>query len=71
MPASLTGVRWLRSSDEVARTAAHCFDGELDGSPGRHDDYGQRSIERLNAVEQLQAFLTGGGIARVIEVHEE
>ena len=57
--------------DEVARAAAHGFDGELDGTPGGHHDDGQRGIEGLNAVEQLEAFLAGGGIARVIEVHED
>ena len=43
---------------------------ELHGPPGRHHDDGQRGVERLNAVKQLQAFLAGGGIAGVIEVHE-
>ena len=57
--------------NEVARAAAHGLDGEFHRTPGRHHDHRQSGVERLDAVEQFQAFLAGGGVARVIEVHQD
>ena len=60
-----------RFLDEVARPPPHRFDGQFDIGPGRHDHDRQRAVERLNAGEQIESFLARGGVARVIEVHEQ
>ena len=57
--------------DEVARAAAHGLDGQFDAAPGGHHDHRQRGVERLDAVEQVETFLAGGGVARVVEVHQD
>ena len=59
-----------RLLDEIARAAAHGFDGEFDAAPRGHDDHGQRGVESLDAVEEFEAFLPAGGVAGVVEVHE-
>ena len=57
--------------DEVAGAAAHGFDGQVHAAPGGHDDDRKRAIEGLDAVEQVEPFLAGGGVARVVEVHQD
>ena len=57
--------------NEIARAAAHGLHGQLHRSPGRHHDHRQGGIEALDAVEQLETFLAGGGVARVVEVHQD
>ena len=56
---------------EVARAAAHRFDRDVDAAPGGHDDDGQRGVERAQVVEQIEPFLAGRRVARVIEVHQD
>ena len=56
--------------DEVARAAAHCFDGQFDIGPGGHHDDRQRGVERLNAGEQIQTLLARGRVPGVIQVHQ-
>ncbi len=46
-----------RLLNEIARAAAHGFDGEFHRSPRGHHDHRQSGIERLDAVEQLQTLL--------------
>jgi hypothetical protein len=57
--------------DEVASAALDGFDGEVDVAPGSHDNDWQAGIEFLDAGEEIEALLAGGGIARVVEVDEE
>src|SRR5262249_13178037 len=56
---------------EVAGAAAHGFYGDLDGGPGGHDYDWESGVERLNAGEEIEALLAGGGVASVIEVDED
>ena len=60
-----------RLLDEVARAAAHGFHRQLHAAPGRHHDHRQRGVQRLDAVEQVQPFLPAGGVARVVQVHQD
>ena len=57
--------------DEVARAAAHGLHRQVHAAPGGHDDHRQRGVERLDAVQQVEALLAGGGVARVVEVHQD
>ena len=57
--------------NEIAGPAPHGLHGQLDRPPGRHHDHRQVGVEGLNAVEQVKAFLAGGGVARVVEVHQD
>ena len=56
--------------DEVSRSTAHRFDGQFDAAPGGHDHDGHGAVYDLNAREQVEPFLTGSSVSRVIEVHE-
>jgi len=56
--------------DEVARSPAHSFHRQLHRAPRRHDDHGQRGIDRLHMLQQLQPFLPAGGVAGVVQVHQ-
>ena len=56
--------------NEIARAAAHSLHRQFHRAPRGHHDHRQRGIERLDAIQQLQPFLPGGGVARVIEVHQ-
>ena len=58
-----------RLGDEVARAAPHGLDRHLDARPGGHDDDGQRRVDVLDLVEEVEALLAGGRVARVVEVH--
>ena len=60
-----------RLLDEIARAAAHRFHRQFHAAPRRHHDHGQRGVQQLYAVEQFQPFLPAGGVARVIEVHQD
>ncbi len=60
---------WLL--DEVAGAALDAFDGEIDVAPGGHHDNRQARIDLLKTREQVEAFLAGGGVARVVEVDEQ
>ena len=60
-----------RLLDEVARAAAHRLDRLVDAAPRRHDDHGQRRRRAPGAREQqVEPLAPGGGVARVVEVHE-
>ena len=60
-----------RLLDEIARAAAHGFDGQFHAAPRGHDDHRQRGVEQFDAVEQFQPFLPAGGVAGVVEVHQD
>ena len=57
--------------DEVARAALDAFDGQIDVAPGGHHDHRQPRVELLDARQQIEALLAGGGVARVVEVDEQ
>ena len=57
--------------DEIAGAAAHGLDGDVDAGPRRHDDDRQRGVEPLQFLQKFEAFLAAGGVARVVEVHED
>ena len=59
-----------RLLDIVARAAAHRLDGAGDAAPRRHDEDGQRGIDRADPLDEVQAFLPGGRVAGVVEVED-
>ena len=59
-----------RLLDKVARAALDAFDGQVDVAPRRHHDHREARIEFLDMGEQIEAFLAGGGVARVVQVDE-
>ena len=40
-------------------------------APRRHDDHRQRLVGGVNALEQLEPFLAGRRVARVVEIHQD
>ena len=60
-----------RLLDKVARAALDALDGEVDVAPRGHHDHRQARVDLLNAREQVEALLAGGGVARVVEVDEQ
>ena len=56
---------------EVAGAAAHRLDGDVDRAPRGHHDHRQRFVAGVNALQQVEAFLAGGGVARVVQVHQD
>ena len=59
-----------RLLDVVARAAPHRFDRARDAAPRRHDEHGQRRIERADPLHQVESFLAGGRVARVVQVED-
>jgi hypothetical protein len=59
-----------RLLNEVARPPAHGLDRQPHVAPGRHHDYRNAAIEGHNLGEQVQAFLTRGGIAGVVQINQ-
>ena len=57
--------------NEVARAAPHRFDRQLDVAPRGHDDDRQIAVERHNLRKQIEAFLAGRGVARVVEIDQQ
>ncbi len=57
--------------DEVASAAAHGFDRKSNVAPGRHDDDWNVAVEGDDFRKQVETFLAGGGVARVIQVDED
>ena len=55
---------------EVARAAAHRFDRHLDAAPGRHHDDRQRRVVAADLRQQVEPFLAGRRVARVVEIHQ-
>jgi hypothetical protein len=60
---------WLL--DEAARPPAHRLDGRVDCAPAGHHDHRQMGIERSRARDQFEAFASGRGVARVVEVGQQ
>ena len=60
-----------RLLNEVAGAALDAFDGQIDVAPRRHHDDRQARIDLLNARQQVEAFLAGGSVARVVQVDEQ
>ena len=61
-------VPWLLQ--EIARAAPHGFHGQLDAAPCRHYHDGKFAVEGLHMGEQIDSFLSGGGIALIVKVHQ-
>lgn len=57
--------------NEVLRASAHGFNGQLDIGPGGHDNDGHLRVVGLDPGEEVEALLSGGGVACVVEVDEE
>lgn len=57
--------------DEVARAAPHRLHGEFDGAPRGHDNDRRRVRQLLEPRQHVESLLPGGGVARVVEVHED
>ncbi len=57
--------------DEIAGAALDAFDGEVDIAPGSHDDDGHARIDLLQSSKQIESFLAGGRVTRVVKVDEQ
>ena len=57
---------WMKSR----APAPHRLHRDLDAAPRRHHDDGQRGIDALDAREQVEAFLAGRRIPRVVQVDQ-
>ena len=57
--------------DEIGGAAAHGFDREIHARPRRHHDDRRRSPQSQQLVEQVESFVAGGGVARIIHVHQD
>ncbi len=60
-----------RFRNEIARTAFHCLDREIDRRPRRHHHDRQRAVERLDFWNDFESLLARRGVARVIQVHHQ
>ena len=56
--------------DEVARAAAHGFDRQFHVAPCGHDDDRNSAVEGDDFREQIEAFLSGGRVARVVQIDQ-
>jgi hypothetical protein len=56
--------------DVVARAAAHGLHRARDAAPSGHDQHGQRRVDGPHSIEQLEAFLPGRRVTRVVEVDQ-
>ena len=57
--------------NEIFRAAAHRFDRQLEAAPRRHHDDRHGAIFRADARKQIESFLPGSCIARVVEIDEQ
>ena len=57
--------------NEVARAAAHGLDGEFHIAPGGHHDHRNAAVERDDFGQQIEAFVAGSCVARVVQVDQE
>src|SRR3954449_10249854 len=55
--------------NEIAHSKSHRLDRQINSGPGSHHDDGQLVIERMNSLDEIETFFSGGGVARVIEIH--
>ena len=67
---SRRAARRPRFLDVVARTAPHGFDRTRHAAPGGHHENRQCRIDRLQMVEQLQPFVSGRRVPRVVQVEK-
>ena len=56
--------------DEIAGTATHRLDGDIDRAPGRHHHDRKFLIDLLQLAQQFKPFGTGRRIARVVEIDQ-
>ena len=59
-----------RFEDEILGAFFHRLDGEFHAAPGGHHHDGQVVVEVLESFEKVQTFLAGGGVPRIIHVHQ-
>ena len=60
-----------RLLNEVDRAAPHRLDREIDAGPRGHHDHRHAAVARQQMIEQRQAFVARGGVARIIHVHQD
>ena len=60
-----------RIRHEIACTAFHRLDREINRRPCSHHHDGQSVIDRLNLRDNLQTFLARGRVAGIIEIHHQ
>ena len=53
------------------RAAAHGLDRQAHRAPGRHHDDRQRVVGGADAAEQIEAFLAGCRVARVVQIDQD
>ncbi len=56
---------------EVPGAAAHRLDHKVDAPPGGHDDDGEGLLALLDFGDEVEAFLAGRRVARVVQVHQD
>ncbi len=61
-------VPWLLN--EIVGAATHGLDREIDVGVRRHHDDGDLGVALADGGEEVQAFETGGGVARVVEIEQ-
>ena len=57
--------------NKVARPAAHRLDCDVNAAPGGHHNDRKRAVDLLNPREHVEAFLPGGRVPGVVEVHQQ
>jgi hypothetical protein len=56
---------------EISHAALHGLDGQPDGSPAGHHNDRRQVFVLLQQGEQVQTFLAGGGIAGIVQIHQQ
>jgi hypothetical protein len=56
---------------EIGHAALHGLDRQANGGPAGHHHDRRQVFVFAQQREQVQAFLAGGGIARVVQIHQE
>jgi hypothetical protein len=57
--------------DEVAGAAPHRLNRQLYAPPSGHDHHGEGRVHLLNPGEKIKPFLPRGGVAGVVQVHQD
>jgi hypothetical protein len=57
--------------DEVAGSPAHGLNSQIDTAPGGHHHHGQDAVHGLNSGEEIETLLAAGGVAAIVEVHDD
>lgn len=57
--------------DEIPGATAEGLDGQLRGTRRGHDHRGGGVSQGLETLKEVKTLLAGGGVATVVEVHQE